>query len=63
MKTRLPQYDKYSEEDHYPVYRRHEALLEQLLKPLTESQRSSLESMMKAIGKNTETLGEMPKEL
>jgi MarR family transcriptional regulator, 2-MHQ and catechol-resistance regulon repressor len=45
-----------------PVYRRHEALLERLLEPLTEPQRASLESMMKTIGKNAETLGEMPDE-
>jgi len=43
-----------------PVYRRHAALLERMLAPLTEAQRVSLESMMKTIGKHAETLAEMP---
>ncbi len=43
-----------------PVYRRHAALLERVLEPLTTAQRVSLEAMMKEIGKRAETLGELP---
>ena len=41
-----------------PVYRRHAALLERILEPLTPAQRTSLEGMMREIGKRAETLSE-----
>ena len=43
-----------------PVYQRHILLLERVLAPLSQTERHSLESMMKMIGKNAETLAEMP---
>jgi MarR family 2-MHQ and catechol resistance regulon transcriptional repressor len=41
-----------------PVYRQHAALLERILEPLTTDQRSSLESMMKEIGKRAENMSD-----
>ena len=43
-----------------PVYERDGVLLERLLERLNEDQRSSLESMMKTVGKHAETLGRCP---
>jgi MarR family 2-MHQ and catechol resistance regulon transcriptional repressor len=45
-----------------PVYSRHAALLERIFEPLSESQRLSLEGMLKAVGKNAETMAEMPED-
>ena len=45
-----------------PVYSRHAALLERIFEPLSESQRLSLEDMLKAVGKNAETMAEMPED-
>src|SRR5260370_3012570 len=45
-----------------PVYSRHAALLERIFEPFSESQRLSLEGMLKAVGKNAETMAEMPED-
>jgi len=45
-----------------PVYSRHAALLERIFEPLSESQRLSLEGMLKAVGKNVETMAEMTED-
>jgi MarR family 2-MHQ and catechol resistance regulon transcriptional repressor len=45
-----------------PAYSRHAALLERIFEPLSESQRLSLEGMLKAVGKNAETMAEMPED-
>jgi MarR family transcriptional regulator, 2-MHQ and catechol-resistance regulon repressor len=41
-----------------PVYFRHAALLERLLEPLSDAQRTSLEAMLKAVGRHAETMPE-----
>src|SRR5580693_4650532 len=45
-----------------PAYSRHAALLERIFEPLSEGQRLSLEGMLKAVGKNAETMAEMPED-
>jgi MarR family 2-MHQ and catechol resistance regulon transcriptional repressor len=45
-----------------PVYDRHAVLLEHLFEPLSESQRRSLEDMLKLLGRHAETMGEIPEE-
>ncbi len=43
-----------------PVYGRYVALLERIFESLKQSQRLSLEGMLKAVGKHAETMAEMP---
>ena len=41
-----------------PAYDRHAVLLEHIFEPLSESQRLSLENMLKLLGRHAETMGE-----
>jgi MarR family transcriptional regulator, 2-MHQ and catechol-resistance regulon repressor len=45
-----------------PVYRHHAALLERLLDPLSEAERASLVTMLKAVGTRAETMPEMTED-
>ena len=45
-----------------PVYQRHAVLLEHIFEPLSENQRLSLENMLRLLGRNAETMGEIPEE-
>ena len=41
-----------------PVYHRHAVLLEHIFEPLSDTQRLSLENMLKLLGRHAETMGE-----
>ena len=45
-----------------PVYHRHAVLLEHIFEPLSESQRMSLENILKLLGRHAETMGEILEE-